>query len=76
MKLQAIGKCKNRRKCAELLGLYTNKVMEVVVTRGWWCAQTDCSVLKRNDLVILFPTSSVLVLCQGPAPRPKMVKGG
>jgi len=50
-------------KCAELLGLHTNKVREVFVARGRWCAQTDCSELKRTDLVLLFPTSCVLVLC-------------
>jgi len=49
-------------KCAEVLGLYTNKVREVVVARGRWCAQTDCNVLKQTDLVVLFPTSCVLVL--------------
>ena len=51
-------------KFTELLGLYTNKVSEVVVAQGQLCAQTHRSVLKRTDLLLLFPTSCVLGLCQ------------
>ena len=46
----------------------------VVVAQGRLCAQPHRSVLKRTDLLLLFPTSCVLVLCQDPAPRPKMVE--
>jgi len=54
----------NRRKWPELLGVYTNKVREVVVAQGRLCAQTHRSVLKQTDLLLLFHTSCVLGSCE------------
>jgi len=66
-------------KCAELLWLYTNKVKEVVVARGQWCAQTDYSVLKRTDLVFfsnLLRAGVILRPCAPPKDGQRRVTGG
>ena len=63
-------------KCTELLKMFLNKLREGVVARGWRCAQTNRSVLKRKHLLLLFSTSCVLGLCQDPAPAQRWSKGG
>ena len=63
-------------KCTELLKMFLNKVREGVVARGWRCAQTNRSVLKRKHLLLPFSTSCFLGLCQDPAPAQRWSKGG
>ena len=67
-------------KCAEVLGLYTNKVREVVVARGRWCAQTDCSVLKTYRPCATFSdllhAGAVVRPCDPPKDGQRRVTGG